>query len=305
MNPHSEQARTDRVDLPVLREQGVRLFMRREDLLFPQLSGNKFRKLKYNLAAAREQGFQRLITFGGAYSNHIHATAAAGRLYGFETVGLIRGDELAGKPLNPTLEDARQAGMQLVFLSRADYARRGQPDFRETCLSRFGPAYLLPEGGTNELAIQGCAEMLEPGDAQFDFLCCAVGTGGTLAGLVRGAVPGQRVLGYPALKAGGLGAELLKFIPGENWELSNHSHGGGYGKVTPELIAFINGFRAQTGIPLDAVYTGKMMLALLEDVQSGRIPSGASVLAIHTGGLQGNRGVNLELRKKNLPLLQL
>lgn len=305
MRPHSEHAQTDPVDLPVLREHGVRLFLRREDLLFPQLSGNKFRKLKYNLAAARRQGFQRLITFGGAYSNHIHATAAAGRLYGFETLGLVRGDELAGKPLNPTLEDARQAGMQLMFLSRADYARRGQPDFQKTCLARYGPAYLLPEGGTNELAIQGCAEILEPGDKQYDLLCCPVGTGGTLAGLVRAASAGQRVLGYPALKAEGLRTGLLTFIPGQNWELSGHSHGGGYGKVTPELIAFINGFRAQTGIPLDAVYTGKMLLALLEDVKRGHIPPGASVLAIHTGGLQGNRGVNLELRKKNLPLLQL
>lgn len=283
----------------------MRLFLRREDLLFPQLSGNKFRKLKYNLAEARRQGFQRLITFGGAYSNHIHATAAAGRRYGFKTVGLIRGDELAGKPLNPTLEDARQAGMQLVFLSRADYARRGQPDFQETCLAGYGPAYLLPEGGTNELAIQGCAEILGPGDAGYDWICCAVGTGGTLAGLVRGAAPGQRVLGYPALKADGLRTELSRFIQGDSWELSGHSHGGGYGKVPAGLIAFINGFRAQTGIPLDAVYTGKMLYALLDDVRTGAIPSGSSVLAIHTGGLQGNRGVNLELQKKNLPLLQL
>lgn len=305
MRPHRQKARTDSIDLPVLQEHGVRLFLRREDLLFPQLSGNKFRKLKYNLAEARRQGFQKLITFGGAYSNHIHATAAAGRLYGFETLGLIRGDELAGRPLNPTLEDARRAGMQLVFLPRAEYARRGDPDFQETCLGRHGPAYLLPEGGTNELAVQGCAEILEPEDARYDFICCALGTGGTLAGLVRGAVPGQRLVGYPALKAEGLRAGLSGFIGGDDWELSDHSHGGGYGKVSPELIGFINDFRGQTGIPLDAVYTGKMLLALLGDVKTGKIPRGSSVLAIHTGGLQGNRGMNLELRKKNLPLLEV
>jgi len=155
VRPEPEKARTDSVDLPVLREQEVRLYLRREDLLFPRLSGNKYRKLKFNLEEARRQGFRRLITFGGAYSNHIHATAAAGRLYGFDTLGLIRGEELQERPLNPTLEDARQAGMQLVFLSRAEYARRGSPDFQKNCLARYGPAYLLPEGGTNELAIQG------------------------------------------------------------------------------------------------------------------------------------------------------
>lgn len=305
MRPDPETSQTAFVDLPVLREHGVSLYLRREDLLFPQLSGNKYRKLKYNLAAARRQGFGRLITFGGGYSNHIHATAAAGRLYGFETLGLIRGDELQGRPLNPTLADARQAGMELVFLSRAAYARRGTPAFQKTCLARYGPAYLLPEGGTNELAIRGCAEILEPADARFDLLCCPVGTGGTLAGLVRGAAPGQRVLGYPALKAAGLRDELSRFIPGENWELSAHSHLGGYGKVTAGLIDFINGFREQTGIALDPVYTGKMLYALLDDVRSGQIAPGSTILAIHTGGLQGNRGMNLELRKKNLPLLQL
>ncbi len=305
MSTEPETARTDTVDLPVLREHGVSLFLRREDLLFPQLSGNKYRKLKYNLAAARRHGHQRLITFGGAYSNHIHATAAAGKLYGFETLGLIRGDELQGRPLNPTLEDASRAGMQLVFLSRADYALRGEPHFQKTCLARYGPAYLLPEGGTNELAIRGCSEIRQPGDARFDLICCPVGTGGTLAGLVRTAILGQRVLGYPALKAAGLEAELTRLIPGANWALSGHSHLGGYGKVTPGLIEFINAFKHQTGIPLDPVYTGKMMYALLEDVRGGQIAPGSSVLAIHTGGLQGNRGMNLELRKKNLPLLEL
>lgn len=305
MRPQPEQARTDTLNLPLLREQGVGLCLRREDLLFPQLSGNKYRKLKYNLEEARRLGYRKLVTFGGAYSNHIHATAAAGRLYGFETLGLIRGDELLGRPLNPTLEDARRAGMTLVFLTREAYARRGEAAFQKTCLARYGPAYLLPEGGTNELAIRGCTEILQPGDQAFDLLCCPVGTGGTLAGLVRASEPRQRVLGYPALKAAGLGSQLARFIPGENWALSEHSHLGGYAKVPARLVAFINGFLEQTGIPLDPVYTGKMMYAILEDVRSGRIAPGSSVLAIHTGGLQGIRGMNLQLRKKNLPLLQL
>lgn len=299
------KARTDAIDLPILREKGVSLFLRREDLLFPQLSGNKFRKLKYNLEEARRLGHRRLITYGGAYSNHIHATAAAGAIYGFETLGLIRGDELAGQPLNPTLEDARRAGMELVFLSRADYSRRGERDFQDFCLERYGPGYLLPEGGTNDLAVQGCAEILQPEDARFDLLCCPVGTGGTLAGLVRGATAHQRVRGYPALRADGLSVQLASWIPGDRWTLSDHSHFGGYGRVTPALVAFINEFKELTGIALDPVYTGKMMYALLDDVASGRIAPGSAVLAIHTGGLQGIRGMNLELRKKNLPLLQL
>lgn len=299
------KARTDAIDLPMLREKGVSLFLRREDLLFPQLSGNKYRKLKYNLEEARRLGHRRLLTFGGAYSNHIHATAAAGPLYGFETVGLIRGEELAGRPLNPTLEDARMAGMELVFLSRAAYARRAEAEFQAACLERYGPAYLLPEGGTNDLAVRGCAEILQPEDEQYDLICCPVGTGGTLAGLVRGAAPHQQVLGYPALKAEGLKAQLASLIPGDRWALSGHSHFGGYGRVTAGLVAFINDFREQTGIALDPVYTGKMMHAILGEVGSGRIAPGSTVLAIHTGGLQGIRGMNLELRKKNLPLLQL
>ena len=299
------KARTDAIDLPELRKWGISLYLRREDLLYPQLSGNKYRKLRYNLEEARRLGHRRLITFGGAYSNHIHATAAAGPIFGFETLGLIRGDELEGRPLNPTLEDARRAGMRLVFLSREDYARRGDPAFQASCLERYGPGYLLPEGGTNDLAVRGCAEILQPEDAQFDLICCPVGTGGTLAGLVRAATGRQRVLGYPALKAAGLSEQLATFIPGGRWALSGHSHFGGYGPVTAELVQFINEFRTQTGIALDPVYTGKMMHAILEDAGSGLIEPGSNVLAIHTGGLQGIRGMNLQLRKKNLPLLQL
>jgi 1-aminocyclopropane-1-carboxylate deaminase len=299
------KARTDAIDLPELRDSGVSLYLRREDLLYPQLSGNKYRKLRYNLEEARKLGYRRLITFGGAYSNHIHATAAAGQIYGFETLGLIRGDELEGRPLNPTLEDARRGGMRLVFLSREDYARRGDPEFQACCLERFGPGYLLPEGGTNDLAVQGCAEILQPEDTRFDLICCPVGTGGTLAGLLRGAALHQRVLGYPALKAEGLSAQLASWIPGDRWALSDHSHGGGYGRITADLVAFINEFREQAGIALDPVYTGKMMHAILDDIRNGRIPPGSNVLAIHTGGLQGIRGMNRQLRKKNLPLLQL
>ena len=299
------KARTDIVHLEWLKQPGVTLAIRREDLLFPELSGNKFRKLRLNLEAAKNLGYHRLLTFGGALSNHIHATAAAGKLFGFETLGFIRGDELAKSSLNPTLQDARRAGMQLIFLPRSQYALRNNSDFQERLLRGYGPGYLLPEGGTNALAVAGCTEILQSGDSGYDQICCAVGTGGTLGGLVRASAKHQQVIGYSVLKGAGLKKELQAFIPEGHWQLRQTAHFGGYGKVTPELVAFINDFKQKTGIPLDPVYTGKMMLALLEDIRTGRVPAGSRVLAIHTGGLQGIRGMNQQLAKKTLPLLEL
>jgi 1-aminocyclopropane-1-carboxylate deaminase len=268
------------------------------------LSGNKFRKLKYNLEAARQGGWDRLMTFGGAFSNHIHATAAAGTLYGFDSIGFIRGAELADKPLNPTLSDARSQGMQLVFLSREEYRLRAESTFQKGLQNKYGPAFLLPEGGTNQLAIKGCAEILGPTDAQYSHICCPVGTGGTMAGLVLGAAHSM-VWGYSALKAGELEVQLKTLMPGNNWQLRTHYHFGGYAKFDLELIEFIRAFKRHTGTILDPVYTGKMLFGVFADIQSGAIPSGSRVLAIHTGGLQGIRGMNQKLKKKGLPLLPL
>ena len=292
-------------DLPEISRYGVSLSLKREDLLFPSLSGNKYRKLKYNLKRAGELGHGTILTFGGAYSNHLHATAAAGRLYGFRTIGIVRGEELSGRPLNPTLESAQQRGMELHFISRAQYRNKEDPQFLNEIASRFGPCYILPEGGTNELAVRGCEEILGREDHQYTHICCPVGTGGTLAGLVRSSAGRQVVQGYPALRAPGLEGDLRKWIPEENWELVGGYHFGGYGRVTPGLIGFINSFRRDTGIPLDPVYTGKMVFGILGEISRGRIPEGSRILAIHTGGLQGIPGMNERLRKKNLPLLEL
>ncbi|MFM1879220.1 MAG: hypothetical protein RLZZ241_2086 [Bacteroidota bacterium] len=299
------KARTDQINLPLLSEYGVELYLRREDLLYPALSGNKYRKLKFNLKEAKRLGFSRLLTFGGAFSNHIHATAAAGKLFGFETVGFIRGDELAGKDLNPTLQDAQNTGMQLVFLSRSDYERRHSIEFQDELLQSFGPGYLIPEGGTNDFAIAGCAEIRQPEDEGFNLICCAVGTGGTLAGLVRSSNKNQQVWGYMALKGEGFYHQLKPLIPQQNWKLVDRYHFGGYARVTRELIAFINEFKQQTNVALDPIYTGKLLFGMLQDVQNLRIPPNSRVLAIHTGGLQGIRGVNQQLAKKTLPLLEL
>ncbi len=299
------EAATSEIDLPDLRERDVRLWIRREDELFPGLSGNKYRKLKYNLREMQRAGHHTLLTFGGAYSNHIHAVAGAGRQFGFCAIGVIRGEELADAPLNPTLADARDAGMHLHFVSRRDYARRHTREYLRELLEHFGPAYLLPEGGTNQAAVRGCAEILNESDAGYDRVCCSVGTGGTLAGLAAAAAPGQQVRGYAALKASGLEASLREWIPGEHWTLSGEYHFGGYARIDARLVRFINDFRTKTGVPLDPVYTGKMLYGILEETRQGQFQPGTRILAIHTGGLQGIRGMNLKLRKKGLPLLQL
>ena len=293
------------IELPLIKRNGVTLTLKREDLLFPLLSGNKFRKLKYNLEYAREKGFQTLLTFGGAFSNHLHATAAAGRHYGFRTIGLVRGEELAEKPLNPTLASARDNGMQLEFVSRETYRRKSEMPFLKSLQERFGPVFILPEGGTNQRAVRGCEEILGEGDREFSHICCPVGTGGTLAGLARSASQDQKVLGYPAIRAESLEAELRSWIPGAQWRLVGDYHFGGYGKVNRGLIDFINEFREVTGVALDPVYTGKMMFGILEGIRLNDFPAGSQILAIHTGGLQGRAGMNMRLKKKNLPLLHL
>ncbi|WP_445384166.1 1-aminocyclopropane-1-carboxylate deaminase/D-cysteine desulfhydrase [Robiginitalea sp. IMCC44478] len=296
---------TQLLKLPLLEHKKVELYVKREDLLFPELSGNKYRKLKYNLKRAAERGHGALLTFGGAFSNHIHATAAAGKLFGFKTIGLIRGEELAGKPLNPTLQAASDNGMQLVFISREAYRQKADPGFLEKINVEYKYPYILPEGGTNEAAIAGCSEILSPEDQQFHYICCSVGTGGTLAGLASAAAPNQTVLGFPALKAEGFSSELSNLIPSNNWALVDKYHFGGYGKINRELIEFINGFYRETGIPLDPVYTGKLFYGILEEVRVDGFKAGSKILAIHTGGLQGIEGMNPKLQKKNLPLLEV
>ena len=296
---------TQLIRLPLLERKKMELYVKREDLLFPELSGNKYRKLKYNLQKAAERGHGALLTFGGAFSNHIHATAAAGKLFGFKTIGLIRGEELAEKPLNPTLQAARDNGMQLVFISREAYRQKADPGFLERIKIDYEAPYILPEGGTNEAAIAGCSEILSPEDQQFHYICCSVGTGGTLAGLASAAATNQTVLGFPALKGEGFFRELSDLIPSNNWALVDRYHFGGYGKINRELIEFINGFYRETGIPLDPVYTGKLFYGILEEVRVDGFKAGSKILAIHTGGLQGIEGMNLKLRKKNLPLLEV
>ena len=283
----------------------IRLTVKREDLLHPDISGNKFRKLKYNIQQAKSEGKESLLTFGGAFSNHIAATAAAGKEYGFKTIGVIRGEELVDKvDDNPTLAFAKRCGMDFKFVSRAQYGHKAGEDFIGGLHSEFGDFYLLPEGGTNNLAVRGCEEILDAGDSRFTHIACAVGTGGTVAGLINAAQPGQKVLGFPALKGEGLHHDISCLVTKDNWELVSDYHFGGYGKVTMPLVAFMNDFLDKTGIPTDPVYTGKLFFGVIDLIYKGYFPDNADILLIHTGGLQGIAGMNKELMRKRLPLIK-
>ncbi|EDP97608.1 pyridoxal-phosphate dependent enzyme [Kordia algicida OT-1] len=277
----------------------VRLFVKREDVIHPFVSGNKFRKLKYNLAKAKKEKHNTLLTFGGAFSNHIAAVAAAGKLHGFNTIGIIRGEELIHKiDSNPTLKFAQKNGMQFKFVTREVYREKTAETFLAQLTDEFGRFYNIPEGGTNALAVQGCAEIITENEQKFDTVCCAVGTGGTIAGICNGAFSHQQILGFPALKGDFLAAEISKLTNKRNWKLITDYHFGGYGKVSDKLVTFINQFKQQTNIPLDPIYTGKMLYGIIDLIKNGHFAKQNRILAIHSGGLQGIEGMNQKLQRK-------
>jgi len=282
----------------------IKLTIKREDLLHPHISGNKFRKLKYNILQAQKEGKHTLLTFGGAFSNHIAATAAAGKEYGFATIGVIRGEELGDKIVNnPTLVFAQECGMRLKFVSRDDYRLKAEDGFMERLHAEFGDFYSVPEGGTNILAVKGCEEILDERDAVFTHIACAVGTGGTVSGIINSAKPHQKILGFPVLKAD-LSNDVKRFAKTKNWELFADYHFGGYAKVNGQLVAFINDFFEKTGVPLDPVYTGKAVFGVIDLIGKGYFPENSDILFIHTGGLQGITGMNNELSRKGLPIIK-
>jgi 1-aminocyclopropane-1-carboxylate deaminase/D-cysteine desulfhydrase-like pyridoxal-dependent ACC family enzyme len=277
---------------------GVGLYLKRDDLIGPQISGNKWRKLKYNLLEAHRQGHDTLLTFGGAYSNHLYAVAAAGRQFGFHTVGLVRGEETL--PLNPTLAFARSCGMTLAYVPRDQYRHKTDANWLESLRERYGDFYLLPEGGSNALAVRGVAELVGEIDLPWTDLCCPCGTGGTLAGLVAGAAGRGQVVGFAALKGGGflrqeVGQLLREYedVTGEpvtahtNWQVQTDYHFGGYARVQPPLLEFIRRFEGENGISIEQVYTAKMLYGIEDQLNGGGFARGTAVVALHTGGLQG------------------
>lgn len=275
-----------------IEKTGVQLHIKRDDLIHPTVSGNKWRKLKYNLLEAQARGEQVIMTFGGAYSNHLYATAAAGNALGLKTIGIVRGLELEGKE-NATLQFCREQGMQLHFVTREEYRQRHSDEYLQQIAARFGNPYLIPEGGTTDLALKGVAEMVYEVERQLgampDFIATAAGTGGTAAGILSA---GANALAFAALKGGDFLRDDIHQLLNEHKEPGNLTlltdyHFGGYAKWDGELIAFMQNFRAAFGIQLEQVYTAKMFYGLFDLIQKGYFKPGTTIVAVHTGGLQG------------------
>lgn len=282
------------------------LFVKRDDLLHPHISGNKFRKLKYILQDATQKKQTTLLTFGGAFSNHIAAVAAAGKIHGFKTIGVIRGEELKDKTKNnPTLSFAISQGMAMHFISREEYKKKADAAFQDRLLKQFGACYIIPEGGTSDLAIKGCAEILTLEDSTFDYVCVSVGTGGTVAGIIASSTEDQQVLGFSALK-GLFQKEIIStYASNENYTLMDTYCFGGYAKIDSDLIRFMNEFKRTHNIQLDPVYTGKLFYGIFDLIKKGYFRENSRILAVHTGGLQGIAGMNETLIKKNLPTIDV
>ena len=284
----------DLLSHPLLDQKQVELQVLRLDQVHPEVTGNKFFKLQYNLQQALSQNHHQVLTFGGAYSNHIYATAAAAKQVGLASIGIIRGELLDAE--NPTLAFARTAGMNLLGISREHYREKTQAEFLENLRKQFGDFYLIPEGGTNALAIQGTREILTASHSNFSHILTPIGTGGTFAGIAASLLPNQRLLGISALKGEGISEEMTDLLNAEGiqspgiLEILTQYHQGGYAKWTTELIDFIHWFWDAFGIPLDPIYTGKMAFACWDLLQKNCFPPGSRILLIHTGGLQGNRG---------------
>lgn len=273
---------------PRFTRHGLRLLLKRDDLVHPELTGNKWRKLVPNLRAS---GGRTLVTFGGAYSNHLRATAAAGRLLGVPTVGVVRGEELAGRPLNPSLARCAADGMRLHFVDRSTYRRKTEPDVLARVLRAAGAqdAYVVPEGGSNAEAVRGCRALGEELRGRADVVGVACGTGGTLAGLAAGLAPDQRVLGIPVLRGGFLAAGIealqAQAFGGRrgDWTLDDRFHCGGYGRTGPELEAFADDFEQRHGVPVERLYVAKLLYALVTLAEEGTHPRGTTIAAVITG----------------------
>lgn len=284
--------------------KNIRLFIKREDLIHPEISGNKFWKLFFNINNYLESNPENplIITFGGAYSNHISAVSALGKLSEIQTLGIIRGEELEKKwSDNPTLVFAKRNGMNLKFVTREEY--RHKEKLTEFLQQEFPDALIIPEGGTNENAVRGIKRMLNNDTKDFDYLCTAVGTGGTVSGISEFCEENQKVIGFKVVDDDSLHNKISELTSKRNFHLTDAAFGG-YGKINDDNIRFINDFKANCDIPLDPIYTGKMMQKVFEMIDEDYFPEGSKILCFHTGGLQGIEGANLLLEKQNRNLIR-
>ena len=280
---------------------GLQIFLKREDKIHNIISGNKYRKLKFNLIKAKELGFKGLLTFGGAYSNNIPAVAYAAKKNGFKSLGFIRGEEIVNNYLeNPTLKYSHDLGMKFNFLSRSNYKLKTNEHYLTKLKKKFKDYYFIPEGGTNALGVLGCQEILNDNDKEFDYICCSVGTGGTICGLINSSNENQKIIGFSSINKNYLLNDITKFVTNENWMLVDDFSFGGYGKVNNELIEFMNNFRLKYGILLDPIYTSKLVYGVLNLITNNFFKPNSKILMIHTGGHQGILPMNKFLKNKNL-----
>lgn len=286
----------EEVKFPGISATDFKVFVLRIDKLHREISGNKWFKLKYNLIEAERLNYKTLLTFGGAYSNHIYAVASAGKEFGFDTIGIIRGEEYF--PLNPTLQFAVDCGMKLFYLNRAEYKNRNDKAFQEKLKIKFDNPYMIPEGGTNQLALMGTEEIVNHIKTNFDYICTACGTGGTIAGIISSLKGEKKILGFPALKGGEFLENDIRELVTErssqsynNWKLITEYHFGGYAKIDISLINFINEFESINNFKLDYIYTSKMFYGIKELLKREYFSKGIKIVLLHTGGIQGNKGM--------------
>ena len=274
-----------KINSELINSKKVELYILRLDTTDEFISGNKYFKLKYNIKQAQEEQKNKLLTFGGAFSNHIAATAAAGKLCNINTIGIIRGEEHL--PLNHTIFNAIQNGMEIHYMDRTTYRQKHSTQVTENLINQFGDFYLIPEGGTNDLAIQGTKEISSFIPIDINFIACAVGTGGTMAGIIQST--SAHVIAFPALKGDFIEQMINELLPKPfpNWEIQNNYHFGGYAKTTPELLHFITQFEKKYAIPIEQIYTGKMMFGIFDLIKKDYFPTNSKIMAIHSGGLQG------------------
>ncbi|MBZ0181239.1 MAG: 1-aminocyclopropane-1-carboxylate deaminase/D-cysteine desulfhydrase [Melioribacteraceae bacterium] len=286
----------EEVKFPEISTADFEVYVLRIDKLHNEISGNKWFKLKYNLLEAEKLNHKTLLTFGGAYSNHIYAVASAGKEFGFDTIGIIRGEEYF--PLNPTLQFAVDCGMKLFYLNRAEYKNRNDKAFQEKLKIKFDNPYMIPEGGTNQLALMGTEEIVNHIKTNFDYICTACGTGGTIAGIISSLKGEKKILGFPALKGGEFLENDIRELVTErssqsynNWKLITEYHFGGYAKIDISLINFINEFESINNFKLDYIYTSKMFYGIKELLKREYFSKGIKIVLLHTGGIQGNKGM--------------
>ena len=296
------------INSPLLDEKQIEVTVLRDDLNHPVIQGNKFWKLKYNISNAKKKGNTTLLTFGGAYSNHILAVAQAGKEFGFKTIGIIRGEETL--PLNYTLRTATDLGMQLQYVDRTTYKIKHTQDFKDYLRNTYGAFYLIPEGGTNYYAVNGCMEIIKD-TSEYDYVCCPIGTGGTISGITIANKNQSNIIGFPALKNGEFlkeevhsqinsvtqDKELTEILM-ESFSLQTDYHFGGYAKINDELINFVREFNSIHGFKWDLIYNGKMAFGVFDLIKKNHFPKGSKILLVHTGGLQGINGLEERFKRK-------